>query len=180
MHLPLFSARGAVMKPCQRPVAQPSSALFSRMDLHRDSLLCLADHVAGLSDFPLSKCAVDEDDGTASTVSSIDEDSFSSSCSEACVSFAEPLVTRVYERPITTLAEKHVLFYSDLEYRSFRRDYFESKQRSDSLVQFDDDLVTEVHEYSIEGRKEDLFYNDDDLQRFLDEFVASLNNSLSP
>lgn len=104
-----------------------------------------------------------KDDDTLSTVSS-DDDSFAST-GGCVVTFAEPLVTAVYERPVTTTAEKFRLFYTDLEYREFRRDFYQSRRKRTSIVHFASDLVTDVYEYSCQGKKNDLFYNEADLQR---------------
>jgi hypothetical protein len=95
------------------------------------------------------------DDDTASTVSSSEDASVASSCDSCSVRFAEQLVTQVYERPATTSAEKHVLFYSDLDYRQFRRDYYQFRRHRASTVKFADELVSGVYEYADEGRKDD-------------------------
>jgi hypothetical protein len=195
MDLSIFRARDAVMRPSQQQRCPAGgSTHHSLADRHQDSLLCLA-NVSKRSKLPLlsssssiALAASKDDDDTVSTMYSIDEEeSFSSSSSSSCssalsVSFADPLVTHVYERPSTTLAEKFVLYYADLEYRKFKRDYVHTKRSRSGgpTVHFSDDLVSSVHEYDAgsEGTKDDLFYNDSDLQRFLDEFVASLNDSL--
>jgi hypothetical protein len=89
------------------------------------------------------------------------------------VTFARPLVTEIYERPATTAAEKKVLFYTDTEYRDFRLDYLRNKR--DTVVQFADVVVTDVHEYPCAASADELYYSEKDLQRFLDEFIQSLN-----
>lgn len=66
------------------------------------------------------------DDDTVSTTLSSDDTSVSSCCCAGggrtgSIRFAEPLVTKVYYRPSTTPAEKRILYYSDMEYREFRK-----------------------------------------------------------
>lgn len=155
LELPSLGARHAVMK---LPTGRRKRPAPSLIDCHRDSLLCIS-NVEKIS----SMLSTTKDDDTLSTVSS-DDDSFVST-SGCLVTFAEPLVTAVYERPVTTMAERFRLFYTDLEYREFRRDYYQSQRKRTCLVHFASELVSEVHEYPCQGIKDDLFYNETDLQR---------------
>lgn len=98
------------------------------------------------------------DDDTAS-LSSGESSSFSYS-----VSFANPLVTAVFERPKTTPEEKHLFYYSDLEYREFRNDAMNGREPRERVVKFDPKIVSQVHTYSIAVNKDILFYSDSDLQ----------------
>jgi hypothetical protein len=130
----------------------------------------------------LNKCldltsSFDEDDDTASTVSLTEEDfSFSNSISNdrSSVTFAEPVVTAIYTRCVTTSDEKHALYYCDRDFREFRRQYLHRKKTC--LVQFPiSSVVTCVHEYPYPETTETLYYTESDLKRFLDDFVSSLN-----
>lgn len=158
------------------------------------------------------------DDHTLETVSTDEEtegemdESFTSLSSTSSnngsnsVSFAEPLVTNVWYRPIVeTMAEKQLLFYSDQDYQAFRLDFVRIQRaaywrrqgylRQESLlaecnssprprkkmVQFpQDQVVTQIFEYAqltTPEDKKDLFYSEQDLERFLDDFVTSLNGA---
>jgi len=122
---------------------QPEHSLFQ----HLDSFQCM-DYLK-------------EDDETASTVSSFD-DSFTSTAS---VSFAEPLVTHIHVRPLTTRQEKRDLFYSDRDFRQFRYEYLYGVEPRDSVVRFSNEVVTQVHVYPGPVNKETLYYSEKDLQR---------------
>lgn len=75
----------------------------------------------------------ENDSDTVATVPCSDEDESSvlSSASSGQaptsdslnVTFAEPLVTSVWYRPVTSLVEKKRLYYSESDYRLFRRDF---------------------------------------------------------
>lgn len=108
------------------------------------------------------------DDDTASTVST--DSSFSNS-----VSFAAPLVTQVFERPMTTCAEKRDLYYSAADYKEFRYDLIHGGEPRDKVVKFQPSVVTVVHTYSVSVNKDVLYYSESDLQSFLDDFIVSLN-----
>ncbi|GKY91963.1 hypothetical protein MPSEU_000167900 [Mayamaea pseudoterrestris] len=138
---------------------------------HRDSLLCLSMPLA----FTFNKC---DDDDTASTSSACTESS-SNSCLAGSVSFADPIVTDVFVRPTTTWDEKNDLYYNDNEFRSFRRDYHLKRQGKsrETVVCFKEVLVTNVHTYACTAEKDDMFYSESDLKRFLDDFVASLHGN---
>lgn len=107
----------------------------------------------------------DDDDDTASTVSLADDTSCSSSEGCAGVSFASPLVTAVFVRPSTTLQENRALYYTDFDYREFRRDYFYRKR--ESVVRFRPDVVTEVREIPMVEQPDDLYYSQSDLQGYV-------------
>ena len=130
------------------------------------------------------------DDHTLETVNS-DEDesslSFSSSSNNLSVSFAEPLVTAVWYRPmVETLEEKDSLFYGEEDYHAFRQDFCRVQrafwrrrqrqqlqsqpQQQQRRVQFPrDSVVTQVHEYTVPSphNKHDLFYSEQDLERYV-------------
>lgn len=89
--------------------------------------------------------------------------------SHSVVSFAATLVTEIFERPRTSRDEKKELYYSRSEIYTFR------KERNDPLVRFGEE--TQVFEYEKEGDKGELYYNESDFKRFLEDFVASVNAS---
>jgi hypothetical protein len=114
------------------------------------------------------------------------------------VRFCAPLVTASYVRPVTTLEEKCELYYTEQEYREFRRNYVlhsrsQQKQqrqqqpqsigktnnttatsRKPSVVQFHVDVITEIHTTPTIDNPSELYYSRVELQGFLDDFVASL------
>jgi hypothetical protein len=94
------------------------------------------------------------------------------------VSFAAQVVTQVHYIPRTLPEEKATLFYTDVEYRQFRKDFCSGGARRGSIVKFSPQIVSSVWTYSDTAtldNKEAMFYSESDLQRFLDEFVSSLN-----
>ena len=132
----------------------------------------------------------DDDDETASTVtaSSVDllEEDLSLSFSftknnNKSVSFCEPLVTATMVRPICTEDDKYYLHYSEHDYLDFKLDYLTNGKSplvraTPRRVSFERDVVTSVHHVlSTQERQElSLYYNEDELQTFLDDFVESL------
>jgi len=155
-----FKARDAVMID---PRLQKDSSLLIRQS---EESVIMFRNSAKLCEYDCN-----DDDDTASTVSITDDSSCSSSDDSLSstgfsrVTFAEPLVTEVYLRPTTTLHEKHVLYYSDYDYREFRRDYFYRKR--ESLVQFDDKVVTDIWEIPTPEEKDALYYSESDLQGYV-------------
>jgi hypothetical protein len=213
-----LNARDAVMRVSNSPRLSKrqrgdltKSSLIDFSEHHRDSLLCVKyGKGAKSNDFD-----DDDDNNTAETLSSsssslsscddddTENDSFSSACSSSLctVSFAVQVVTEVHYRPKTLPEEKETLYYTDVEYRQFKRDYYYrstssschsssssgsssslSQSRRESVVKFSPQLVSSVWTYSDTAtldNKEAMFYSESDLQRFLDEFVASLNQASS-
>jgi hypothetical protein len=173
LQLSFFTSRSAhavVMKhgELQRRLSKEQPEAFFR---HRDSLLCLG--------IPLSIGQKCDDDDTASTASSCSYLSSENSTFPCSVTFADPLVTCVYLRPTTTIKEKSDLYYSDADFRTFRRDFYFSRQTRprDSVVSFSETVVTDIHTYACPADKDAMYYSESDLKRFLDEFVSSLNAS---
>ena len=125
--------------------------------LHRDSLDNVTFQLAAPSPKILKQLMEDDDDDqTVSTVN--DDESFSTTGSG--VSFAAPLVTAVYERPTTSADEKRELYYTESEYREFKRNYFFRKPD----VQIHDRVVTEVWEIPVPEEPSELYYSESDLQ----------------
>jgi hypothetical protein len=143
--LPTLSAKGVVMRHPHR-VPVHNSFVWGN---HTDSLLLLC------------KERNKGDDETASTLSASDSDlSFSGNT----VTFAESLVTDVYHRPYTTMEEKYVLFYNDVDYADFRRECLSGKRRN-RLVSFADAIVSDVYEIPITKNPEEMFYTEAELQK---------------
>ena len=106
------------------------------------------------------------------------------------VRFSTPLVTASYVRPVTTLHEKYELYYTEREYREFRRNYVWharnqppqlplTAHRKPSVVQFHIDVITAVHTTPIIlDNPSELYYSKCELQGFLDDFVASLSKGV--
>jgi len=152
-----LSARSAVMKAPAQERRRKSRSLAA---CHRDSL-SLREFTAGAaaSEKMFFKQLVDEDDDqTVSTVN--DDDSFSTTAESSFVTFAAPLVTATYERPTTSPDEKKALYYTDAEYRQFKRAYF---YRTPD-VQIHDNVVTDVWEIPVPEEPSELYYTESDLQ----------------
>lgn len=146
-----LSARSVAMK-------EPSGRRRHARQLacHRDSLDMF--HLSKASSEKIFKQLIelDEDDQTVSTVN----DDESISIAGSSVTFATPLVTAVYERPVTSLDEKKHLYYTDAEYREFKRNYFFRKPD----VQIHDRVVTDVWEIPVPEEPSELYYTESDLQ----------------
>eukprot|EP00544_Gedaniella_sp_CCMP2646_P015165 CAMPEP_0202490670 /NCGR_PEP_ID=MMETSP1361-20130828/8005_1 /ASSEMBLY_ACC=CAM_ASM_000849 /TAXON_ID=210615 /ORGANISM="Staurosira complex sp., Strain CCMP2646" /LENGTH=200 /DNA_ID=CAMNT_0049120605 /DNA_START=58 /DNA_END=661 /DNA_ORIENTATION=- len=130
---------------------------------HRDSLLL----IHNLNE-KLQPKDLDDDADTVSTMLS--------SCSSLGlgVTFAEPLVTEVRLRPYTSRQEKQRLFYNESDYTEFKRDYFYGTTR-DTIVRFTESVVSHVWTVPRHEEPSTMYYTETELQRFLDEFVASLD-----
>ena len=148
-----LSARSAVMKdPVVARRRKPRT-----LACHRDSLDF--HHAATKARLPKIFKQLVQDDYDDQTVSTInDDDSFSTT--ESGVSFATPLVTAIYERPITPFDEKKELYYTDSDYREFKRNYFFRKPD----VQIHDKVVTDVWVIPVPDDPSELYYSEEDLQ----------------
>jgi hypothetical protein len=105
----------------------------------------------------------------------------SSSSERRRVSFAHPLVTAIHYRPLCTEDDKYYLHYSEHDYIDFKLDYLTKGnsplvRKTPRKVGFARDVVTSTH--TVLGMQErqqlPLYYNEEELQQFLDDFVASL------
>lgn len=180
-----FSAKRAVMREQGKGLRSSSTLCVGRSTsssvLNNTPIFCFG------NDASMDGCKrtsiKDLDDETASTTSVTDDDasySFSvySDCQSemaATVTFATPLITDIHYRPRTLRQDKYKLFYSQSDYRSFRR-AFDAGQNN---VHFPPEVVTHVWEYDSLIDDEDdvgssLYYTDAEIQDFLDEFVESL------
>jgi hypothetical protein len=94
------------------------------------------------------------------------------------VSFCSPLVTATYVRPTTTSKEKLELYYSEMDYREFRRNYLvlnriqasrleQSKRRRTSVVQIHPQVVTATHTIPSHDDPTELYYTQSDLQGYV-------------
>jgi hypothetical protein len=175
--LPSTSAKKAIMK-CFK-----SSHYFIKdetTDFNEESHYCRTSRklcAQFSTDKGILRCPSDmADDETASTVSSSAGDSLSSDFfSDRVVSFAEPVVTEIRTRPTISDDEKPSLYYSDNDFRRFRRDFICHKKIC--RVRFPPtSVVTMVYEYPPLENVELFYYSQVDLQRFLEDFVLSLNS----
>jgi len=183
-----------IRTPAHVSEAEHDRSSPSLISSHRDSMLCMSALIQ--HDKSTSPCLLknncksnrsrtgssDDDDDTASTASASDS-SFSLMSGTGCnnVSFCEPLVTEVHYRPKTSRQDKSTLFYTDHEYREFRREYslYGKYGRDGVVVSFTDNVVTAVHTYPKPKQPSDLYYSESDLKRFLNEFVESLTAASS-
>mmetsp|Transcript_1495 Transcript_1495/g.3471 ORF Transcript_1495/g.3471 Transcript_1495/m.3471 type:complete len:301 (-) Transcript_1495:1403-2305(-) len=119
------------------------------------------------------------------------------------VQFEDELVTAVYTRPRTTKADKYYLHYDEYDYMDFKLEYRDdllleqqrkreqsnnsggklkqrvtNYKRSPRKVSFKREVVDSVHPVMDRNQRNkiltDLFYTEEEMRTFLDEFVASL------
>jgi hypothetical protein len=166
-----WTARDAVMN-----AQSPRKVVMRRIV----STSCRSDDSVDLQKFPLLLVSSSfDDDETLETMSMSDDASCCSSTSSTdmnhsndtsrsaafrVVTFADPLVTQIHFRPTTTLLEKRELFYSDIDFRTFRRNYHFQR---DTQVGFKEKVVTDVWEIPPVDCPEDLYYSNSDLQRYV-------------
>lgn len=82
---------------------------------------------------------------------------------EPVVHFCTPLVTHMETRPRTTAEDKKSLYYSESEYRRFRREYAAETNAAGTVI-FHDQVVTEVWEYEAPADPSVLYYSETELQ----------------
>eukprot|EP00541_Cyclophora_tenuis_P015306 CAMPEP_0116579084 /NCGR_PEP_ID=MMETSP0397-20121206/22064_1 /TAXON_ID=216820 /ORGANISM="Cyclophora tenuis, Strain ECT3854" /LENGTH=176 /DNA_ID=CAMNT_0004108543 /DNA_START=67 /DNA_END=597 /DNA_ORIENTATION=+ len=163
--LPTLSAKALVMKhtPSTRRCEDKEIQLIN----HEGSFL-----------LEPRKPVMSKDDDTASTLSASDSDI---SFSGHMVRFADPVVTEVHTRPYTTPAEKFFLYYTASDYLDFRIDSYNARcsERRKRVIRFADNVVTDIWTVpSLKRHAKDLYYSETELQEFLDDFIASLENGL--
>ena len=119
------------------------------------------------------------------------------------VQFEDELVTAVYTRPRTTKEDKYYLHYDEYDYMDFKLEYRDdllleqqrkreqsnnsggkpklrvtNYKRSPRKVSFKREVVDSVHLVMDRNQRNkiltDLFYTEEEMRTFLDEFVASL------
>jgi hypothetical protein len=90
-------------------------------------------------------------------------------------------VTHIFYRPVTTPDDKYYLHYSEHDYIDFKLDYLTKGnsplvRKTPRKVGFQRDVVASVHPVmSLQQRQPlNLYYQEHELQRFLDDFVQSL------
>ena len=94
------------------------------------------------------------------------------------VSFCSPLVTATYVRPTTTAKEKLELFYTEIDYREFRRNYLvlnriqacrleRRNERRSTIVQIHPQVVTATHTIPSHEDPTELYYTQSDLQGYV-------------
>lgn len=135
------------------------------MDLQKFPLLLVSSSFD--DDETLETMSMSDDASCCSSTSSTDmnhSNDTSRSAAFRVVTFADPLVTQIHFRPTTTLLEKRELFYSDIDFRTFRRNYHFQR---DTQVGFKEKVVTDVWEIPPVDCPEDLYYSNSDLQRYV-------------
>ena len=145
---------------------------------------------------------MDEDEFTVSTSSTRRN---ASQSRRRRVQFEEELVTAVYTRPRTTKEDKYYLHYDEYDYMDFKLEYRDdllleqqrkreqsssssngklkqratNYRRSPRKVSFKREVVDSVHPVMDRNQRNkissDLFYTEEEMRTFLDEFVASLH-----
>mmetsp|Transcript_7831 Transcript_7831/g.19454 ORF Transcript_7831/g.19454 Transcript_7831/m.19454 type:complete len:288 (+) Transcript_7831:110-973(+) len=171
------------------------SGLFSFMD-NRESFVVCKEHVKSMKDDDdetASTVDMDEDEFPVA-VSSTNRRPLEKG---RTVKFEEDLVTAVYTRPRTSKDDKYYLHYDEYDYMDFKLEYrdelLQQRQkekerscksqlpcfrRSPRKVSFKREVVESVHPVMDRSqRKEiqkDLFYTEEEMRSFLDEFVVSL------
>jgi hypothetical protein len=146
------------------------------------------DTVSTVSSTSVEEDEDEEEEGrlSLSSCSSSSSNSSLSSYQPRNVTFASPLVTAVYHRPACTEDDKYYLHYSEHDYIDFKLEYLTQGnsplvRKTPRKVGFVRDVVTSTH--VVLGRQErkqlKLYYNEVELQRFLDDFVSSLQKHSS-
>jgi len=191
LHVTFVSKRFLVGMPSQDTIPRkkvPSSLLTDDHPFRKGS-----DHHHGMMD----KTTTSQRERESDEIDESDEDETASVVSCSCsssssqsddlpphegrtttrrrVSFPDYPVTAVYTRPTTSPEEHYWLHYNSFDYLDFKLSYWTGVDRT-RKVSFSQDLVTEtqvVTPWSLEEKKV-LYYSQQDLQRFLDEFIQSL------
>ena len=149
-------------------------------------------HEKTLIDSASEEDSEEEDDAASVVSSSCCSSSSSSSTLDGCpmslsrttsaattstrrVSFPDQPVTAIYTRPKTTPEEHYWLHYTNFDFIDFKLSYWTGVDRT-RKVSFSYDLVTETQLVTpwSQQEKQLLYYSEQDLQRFLDDFVRSL------
>mmetsp|Transcript_12764 Transcript_12764/g.18127 ORF Transcript_12764/g.18127 Transcript_12764/m.18127 type:complete len:196 (-) Transcript_12764:439-1026(-) len=182
--LPCLQARAAVMK---EPIHKNNKSTQKPLVEHWQGRISFMKDDTTSSSLSSYHGKLDDDD-TVSTCSLSDSESQDSSYK--MVTWAEPLVTDVRERPRTSRNDKSMLYWQEQDYIEMRREATLSRRRSSSrqqhqqhqerrrLVKFADCAVTDVWTVPYAENKSQLFYTELELQEFLDEFVASLDKGM--
>jgi hypothetical protein len=153
LQLPTFRARDCLKQRqvCSHHLLATDAKIFCEYD---EDMLEVPDKAA---------C----DDETASTLS--DCDSFTSSTESlgACVTFASPLVTATYFRPVTGKQEKEDLYYRECDYRQFRLDFRRSLISRRTSVTFSATLVSHIHHLPSVENKNEIYYSSEELKQYV-------------
>jgi hypothetical protein len=155
-------------------------------------------------EFPISPCTSPHTSSSSSSTGSFlrrRNSSNSDPSTRRSVRFEDEIVTSVYTRPTTTKEDKYYLHYDEYDYMDFKLDYRDeilqmngrrtsrtsSNSNSNHLyyrksgsrkVSFKRDVVDSIHPVldlkSRHAIHSDLFYSQNEMRNFLDEFVTSL------
>lgn len=105
------------------------------------------------------------DDETASTLSDCDSFTSSSESLGSCVTFAAPLVTATYFRPVTGKDEKEELYYRECDYRQFRLDFRRNLINRRPSVTFSSTLVSQIRYLPAVENKNEIYYSSEELKQ---------------
>lgn len=144
----------------------PSANKKGISSCHRDSFLVYLEQAYNIksSEFKFTTKASCRDDDTASTLSTTTDGDDSLGFTKS-VSFAEPLVTAVITRPLTTKEDKYYLHYNEHDYVDFKIEFLTGKERC-RRVSFEREVVQEVHQVeSLAKHSDDLYYSESELQQ---------------
>lgn len=175
--LPLSRARDLIMK--QETRCRPTVSKRQRPRGNDSNSVILCPRHQFLQKHTPTK---DNDDDTASTVStetSLDDQILTTG---SVVTFAEPLVTQIIARPITDQLEKGNLYYLDRDFKKFRQESRKCLKgggaRRHPKVQFSNTPVTKVHVYSqIVVERETLFYSELDIKRYVLYYFCTFSHT---
>lgn len=180
-----FSAEGVLDR-----VSAESVVLFSSKSSKHASNKNGSQHEASDDDTASTVSATsaedEEEDASFFSLSHNNSSSSLSSCTSSAaerrrVSFASNPVTDIRYRPLCTEDDKYYLHYSEHDYIDFKLDYLTKGnsplvRKTPRKVGFAREVVTSTHDVlgMDERLRLSLYYNEYELQRFLDDFVASL------
>lgn len=120
----------------------------------------------------------DDDTATTSSLLSCDEEEDEDECDTRIVTFSEQLVTAVYTRPRTTKNEKYFLHYTEHDYVDFKVEFMTGRSRNRKVSFSVEDEIHSISHFPSKKERQLLYYSEQELQHFLDEFVQSLNERL--
>jgi hypothetical protein len=191
------------ISPCTSPHTSSSSSSQDSGDSD-DETASTVDMDDEDDEFPISPCTSPHTSSSSSSTGSFlrrRNSSNSDPSTRRSVRFEDEIVTSVYTRPTTTKEDKYYLHYDEYDYMDFKLDYRDeilqmngrrtsrtsSNSNSNHLyyrksgsrkVSFKRDVVDSIHPVldlkSRHAIHSDLFYSQNEMRNFLDEFVTSL------
>lgn len=125
-----------------------------------------------LEDFEESSVIEDDDDDSTCGSSSVMDltellDELMHLDDTPVVHFATPLISQVHIRPRTETVDKRSLYYSESEYRRFRREFAQEETEAEAGVVFHENVVTDVWEFEPPKDSSVLYYSEAELQSYV-------------